>query len=78
MVLWVLDLISILLFFFAIYECDLVPHLKSFPKQHSNNQLKANYNLNTKVALIQDLIISVFVKEDRYFRTDLINLLFPI
>jgi hypothetical protein len=33
-------------------------YLNSFPKQHSNNQLKAKYNLNKKVALIQDLNIS--------------------
>jgi hypothetical protein len=58
MVLCDLDLISILLFFFAIEECDLVPHLNKLPKQHSNNQLKAKYNLNKKVALIQDLNIS--------------------
>jgi ribosomal protein S13 len=29
-----------------------------FPKQHSNNQLKAKCNLNKKVALIQGLNIS--------------------
>jgi hypothetical protein len=28
--------------------------LEQFPKQHSNNQLKAKYNPNKKVALIQD------------------------
>jgi hypothetical protein len=39
-------------------ECDLVLHLNNFPKQHSNNQLKAKYNTNKKVALIQDLNIS--------------------
>jgi hypothetical protein len=33
-------------------------YLNSFPKQHSNNQLKAKYNLDKKVALIQDLNIS--------------------
>jgi hypothetical protein len=30
----------------------------NFPKQHSNNQLKAKCNLNKKVALIQGLNIS--------------------
>jgi uncharacterized protein YcfL len=35
--------------------------LNSFPKQHSNNQLKAKYNLNKKVALIQDLNILMFI-----------------
>jgi hypothetical protein len=32
--------------------------LANFPKQHSNNQLKAKCNLNKKVALIQGLNIS--------------------
>jgi hypothetical protein len=36
----------------------LSPSLNNFPKQHSNNQLKAKCNLNKKVALIQGLNIS--------------------
>jgi hypothetical protein len=34
--------------------------------QHSNNQLKAKCNLNKKVALIQGLNISYFLKEGRF------------
>jgi hypothetical protein len=38
----------------------------NFTKQQSNNQLRAKYNLNKKVALIQDLNSSEFLKEGRF------------
>jgi hypothetical protein len=45
----------------AVLFCNLRMRFSpsnSFPKQHNNNQLKARYNLNKKIALNQDLNIS--------------------
>jgi hypothetical protein len=49
------------------YHSELhAPRMNNFPKQHSNDQLKAKYNLNKKVASFQDSNFLFFFKEGRF------------